>query len=75
MVLVQQWCCYCYYETGSEGMKPTIEFNARYGWQELNSNDMKTLNAEEYKTYSKKANLLEAFRNGGITYFNRNTWI
>ena len=58
-------------KTGSEGMKPTIEFNARYGWQELNSNDMKTLNAEEYKTYSKKANLLEAFRNGGITYFNR----
>ncbi len=58
-------------KTGSEGMKPTIEFNARYGWQELNSNDMKTLNAEEYKTYSKKANLLEAFRNGGMTYFNR----
>lgn len=58
-------------KTGSEGMKPTIEFNARYGWQELNSNDMKTLNAEEYKSYSKKANLLEAFRNGGMTYFNR----
>ena len=58
-------------KTGGEGMKPTVEFNARYGWQSLNSNDLKTLNADEYKEYSKKANLLEAFRQGSITYFNR----
>ncbi|MGM9699534.1 MAG: SusC/RagA family TonB-linked outer membrane protein [Prevotella sp.] len=58
-------------KSGSEGMKPTIEFTARYGWQSLNSNDMKTLNAEQYKAYSKRANLVEAFRNGGLTYFNK----
>ena len=57
--------------TGAEGMKPTIEFSSRIGWQVLNSNDFKTMNAEQYKAYSKQANLLEAFRNGGLTYFNK----
>ena len=58
-------------KSGSEGMKPTIEFSSRWGWQVLDSNDFESLNAEEYKAYSKQANLLEAFRNGGLTYFNR----
>ena len=58
-------------KTGSEGMKPTIEFSSRVGWQVLNSNDFKTLNAEQYKAYSKQANLLEAFRQGSLTYFNK----
>lgn len=58
-------------KSGSEGMKPTIEVSSRWGWQVLNSNDFESLNAEEYKAYSKQANLLEAFRNGGLTYFNR----
>ena len=58
-------------KTGAEGMKPTIEFNARYGWQSLNSNNLKTLNSEEYRAFSQKANLLEAYRYGGLTYFNR----
>lgn len=57
--------------TGVEGMKPTIEFSSRVGWQVLNSNDFKTLTAEQYKAYSKQANLLEAFRQGTMTYFNR----
>ena len=57
-------------KTGAEGMKPTIEFNARYGWQSLNSNNLKTLNSEEYRAFSQKANLLEAYRYGGLTYFN-----
>lgn len=58
-------------KTGTEGMKPTIEFSSRVGWQVLNSNDFKTLNAEQYKAYSKQANLLEAFRQGTLTYFNK----
>lgn len=58
-------------KTGTEGMKPTIEFSSRWGWQVLNSNDFKTLNAEQYKAYSKQANLLEAFRQGSLTYFNK----
>lgn len=57
--------------TGAEGMKPTIEVSTRWGWQELNTNDFKTMNAEQYKTFSKQANLLEAFRYGGLTYFNK----
>lgn len=58
-------------KSGSEGMKPTVEFTARYGWQNLNSNDMRTLTAEQYQAYSKQANLLEAFRQGTFTYFNK----
>lgn len=58
-------------KTGAEGMKPTIEFTARTGWQLLNSNNFKTLDAGQYKAYSQRANLLEAFRSGGLTYFNR----
>lgn len=58
-------------KTGVEGMKPTIEFSTRWGWQVLNSNDFKTMDAEQYKYLSKKANLLEAFRLGSISYFNR----
>ena len=57
--------------SGAEGMKPTIEFTSRWGWQVMNSNDFKTLNAEQYKAYSQQANLLEAFRYGGLTYFNK----
>ncbi|EJW95568.1 TonB-dependent outer membrane receptor, partial [gut metagenome] len=58
-------------KSGVEGMKPTIEFNTRIGWQVMNSNDFRTLTAEEYQLYSKKANLLEAYRQGGLTYFNK----
>lgn len=58
-------------KSGAEGMKPTIEFSLRWGWQVLNSNDFKTMNAEQYVAFSKQANLLEAYRQGGITYFNR----
>lgn len=32
---------------------------------------LRTLTAEEYQLYSKKANLLEAYRQGGLTYFNK----
>lgn len=58
-------------KSGSEGMKPTIEFSSRWGWQVLNSNDFKTMSAEEYVAFSKQANLLEAYRQGGLTYFNK----
>lgn len=58
-------------KSGSEGMKPTIEFQSRLGWQVLNSNDFRTMNAEEYIRWSKRANLLEAYRNGGLSYFNK----
>lgn len=58
-------------KSGVEGMKPTIEFNTRIGWQVMNSNDFRTLTAEEYQLYSKKANLLEAYRQGSLTYFNK----
>lgn len=58
-------------KSGAEGMRPTIEFNARLGWQNIDSNQLKTLNAEQYKAFSKQANLLEAYRNGGMSYFNR----
>lgn len=58
-------------KSGGEGMKPTIEFSARAGWQLLNSNDFKSMGPEEYKDLSKRMNLLEAFNQGGLTYFNR----
>ena len=58
-------------KSGAEGMTPVIEFSSRLGWQSINSNDFKSMNAEQYKDFSKKANLLEAFRYGGLTYFNR----
>lgn len=58
-------------KSGSEGMKPTIEFSTRLGWQSINSNDFKTMDADQYKAFSKQANLLEAFRSGGLSYFNK----
>ena len=58
-------------KSGSEGMKPTIEFSTRLGWQNINSNDFKTMDADQYKAFSKQANLLEAFRSGGLSYFNK----
>lgn len=58
-------------KSGSEGMKPIIEFSTRIGWQTINSNDFKTLNSEQYKVFSKKANIEEAFRYGGMSYFNK----
>ena len=58
-------------KSGAEGMRPTIEISSKIGWQKLNSNDFKTLSPEEYQAYSKSANLLEAFRSGGMSYFNK----
>ena len=58
-------------KSGSEGMKPTIEFSGRMGWQKIDSDAFKSMNAEEYIAFSKQANLVEAFRNGGLTYFNK----
>ena len=58
-------------KSGSEGMKPTIEFSSRWGWQELNSNDFKSMNPAQYIAFSKQANLLEAYRQGALTYFNK----
>ena len=58
-------------KSGAEGMKPVVEFNARYGWQYIDANKMRTLTAEQYQAYSKRANVLEAFRNGSLTYFNK----
>ena len=58
-------------KSGAEGMKPVVEFNARYGWQCIDANKMRTLTAEQYQAYSKRANVLEAFRNGSLTYFNK----
>ena len=58
-------------KSGAEGMKPVVEFNARYGWQSIDSDKMKTLSPEEYIAYSKKANMLEAYREGPLTYYNK----
>lgn len=58
-------------KSGSEGMRPTIEFSSRVGWQTLDSNDFRTMTAEEYIAVSQKANFLEAYRNGALTYFNK----
>ena len=58
-------------KSGAEGMKPTIEFSSRLGWQVINSNEFKSMNPEQYIRFSKQANLLEAFRNGGLSYFNK----
>ena len=38
---------------GKKGMKPTLEFSARYGIQTMNANDFGVLNAEEYIALSK----------------------
>ena len=58
-------------KSGSEGMKPTIEFSGRMGWQTLNSNKFRTFNTEEYINYSKLVNIDEAYRSGALTYFNK----
>ncbi len=58
-------------KSGDEGMKPTIEFSTRLGWQNIDESKFKSMNAEEYKAFSRQANLLEAFRSGSLSYFNR----
>lgn len=58
-------------KSGSEGMKPTIEISTRYGWQNIDSGGMRSMTAEQYKSFSKAANLLEAYRYGTLSYFNK----
>ena len=58
-------------KTGLEGMKPTIELSSRFGFQIMDSNDFESMNKDQYHAFSKQANLLEAFRQGSPTYFNR----
>lgn len=59
-------------KSGAEGMKPTVEFSGRVGWQFINSNKFRSMNADEYKTLAKQAILDELYRRGdysvGLTY-------
>lgn len=56
---------------GKKGMKPTLEFSARYGIQTMNANDFGVLNAEEYIALSKAAVRASFFTRGSLDYFTR----
>lgn len=51
-------------KSGAEGMKPTVEFSGRVGWQFINSNKFRSMNADEYKALSKRAIVDELYRRG-----------
>lgn len=55
--------------SGVSGSKPKIEFSGRYGFQKI-STDFRSLNTEEYIEFMKRGNIEEAFRSGGLTWFN-----
>lgn len=60
-------------KSGAEGMKPTVEFSGRVGWQFINSNKFRSMSADEYKALSKQAILDELHRRGdyssGLTHY------
>lgn len=56
---------------GKEGMKPQLEFSARYGIQTMNSNNFRVLNADEYIGLSKAACAMSLFTRGSLDYFTR----
>ncbi len=56
---------------GKKGMKPTLEFSARYGIQTMNANDFGVLNAEEYIALSKASVRASFFTRGSLDYFTR----
>lgn len=58
-------------KSGAEGMKPTIEFTSRVGWQFIDSNKIRSCNADEYRQFSRQAIIDEAYRAGGQTYFTQ----
>lgn len=58
-------------KSGSEGMRPVIDFKSTLGWQQLNSNGFKTLTPEQYIEYSKQANILEVYRLGTMSTYNK----
>ncbi len=51
-------------KSGAEGMKPTVEFSGRVGWQVLNTNKFRSMTADEYKILSKQAVIDECYRYG-----------
>lgn len=56
---------------GKAGMKPQLEFSARYGIQTLNANDFRVLTADEYIRVSKAACAMSLFTRGSLDYFTR----
>lgn len=56
---------------GKVGMKPQLEFSARYGIQTMNANDFRVLNADEYIRLSKAACAMSLFTRGSLDYFTR----
>ena len=56
---------------GKAGMKPQLEFSARYGIQTMNANDFRVLTADEYIRVSKAACAMSLFTRGSLDYFTR----
>ena len=56
---------------GKAGMKPQLEFSARYGIQTLNANDFRVLTADEYIRVSKAACAMSLFTRGSLDYFTK----
>lgn len=54
---------------GAAGMKPQLEFSARYGIQKMHSNNFRVLTAEEYIRYSKAAVRMGIYTTGNLDYF------
>lgn len=56
---------------GQEGIKPTIEVQARMGIQTMNSNDFSVLNKQQYIDFSKAAIKNQVMKVGNIDYFTK----
>ena len=56
---------------GKAGMKPQLEFSARYGIQTMNANDFRVLTADEYIRVSKAACAMSLFTRGSLDYFTK----
>ncbi|MEG1510741.1 MAG: SusC/RagA family TonB-linked outer membrane protein [Bacteroidales bacterium] len=58
-------------KSGKEGMKPTLEFSAKVGFQLMNMNGYDYFDAEQYKEFTRAAMRKEFYNIGKGDYFTR----
>ncbi|MCF0164295.1 MAG: SusC/RagA family TonB-linked outer membrane protein, partial [Bacteroidales bacterium] len=58
-------------KSGKEGMKPTLEFNAKVGWQFMNFNGYDYFTADDYIKFTRAAVRKELYNRGAMDYFTR----
>lgn len=58
-------------KSGREGMKPTLEFSTKVGFQVMNFNGYEYFDADQYKAYSRAANKKEFYNVGTLGYFTK----